>query len=108
MVKPKHFPYPARRQRATTLRLGVCALLVHIGAVTAVHAAAPARTMYMEALAQEQAVRGALAAANPSPALVGDVRAVIASFEKVTRQYPASGYSDNALWQAGILALDSF
>src|SRR5262249_24887652 len=30
------------------------------------------------------------------------------SYEAVVRRYPASGYSDNALWNAGRLALDAF
>ena len=30
------------------------------------------------------------------------------AYEAIVAQYPASGYSDNALWQAGHLALDAF
>jgi N-acetylmuramoyl-L-alanine amidase len=73
-----------------------------------VSAAPPARTMYTDTLAREQAVRGALMASDATPALLADVRAVIASYEALVRRYPASGYSDNALWEAGRLALDAF
>src|SRR5712692_1069732 len=72
-------------------------------------AAAPlVRTMYTQALAREQTVRAALAASDAAPALLADVRAVVAAYEAVVRHYPTSGYSDNALWQAGRLALDAF
>jgi len=68
----------------------------------------PARTMYSDALAREQSVRAALAAPDAAPAVLLDVRALVTAYEAVVRQYPASGYSDNALWQAGLLALDAF
>ena len=69
---------------------------------------APARTMYTDALAREQAVRAAMTAKDATPAVLADVHAVIATYESLVRRYPASGYSDNALWQAGRLALDAF
>ncbi len=43
-----------------------------------------------------------------APAVLADVRAVVAAYETVVRLYPASGYCDNALWQAGRLSLDAF
>src|SRR2546423_12893337 len=67
-----------------------------------------ARTMYLDALAREQPVRAALAAPDAAPAVLPDVRAVVAAYEAVARRHPASGYSDNALWQGGRLALDAF
>ena len=71
-------------------------------------AAPPVRTMYTDAMVREQAVRAELAAPGTAPVLLGDVRTVVAAYEAVVRQYPASGYSDNALWQAGRLLLDAF
>jgi len=71
-------------------------------------AAPPARTMYTDTLAHEQTVRAALMASDATPAVLADVRAVIATYASLVRRYPASGYSDNALWQAGRLALDAF
>ena len=47
-------------------------------------------------------------APDAAPAVLGDVRAAVAGYEAVVRHYPASGYSDNALWQAGRLSLDAF
>jgi N-acetylmuramoyl-L-alanine amidase len=70
--------------------------------------AASAKTMYVEAFGREQEVRTALAAAAVSPDELKNVRAVIALYEALVKQYPTSGYSDNALWQAGVLALDAF
>ena len=71
-------------------------------------AAPPVRTMYTDALAREQRVRAALAAPDAAPAVLGDVRALVAVYEALVRRYPASGYSDNALWQAGRLSMDAF
>jgi len=71
-------------------------------------AAPPARTMYQQALAREQTVRDALAAPDATAAVLSDVHALVVSYEAIVRHYPASGYSDNALWQAGRLSLDAF
>jgi N-acetylmuramoyl-L-alanine amidase len=89
-------------------RLVVCALaaLCFLYSSTAV-ALPTVRTMYTEALAREQAVRDALEA-GATPTVLADLRAAVASYEAVVRRYPASGYCDNALWQAGRLALDAF
>ena len=77
-------------------------------ATTTMLAAPPVRTMYTEALARERTVRVALASADAAPAVLSDVHAVIAAYEATVKAHPASGYSDNALWQAGTLALDAF
>src|SRR6516165_2951001 len=71
-------------------------------------AAAPARTMYGDALAREQAIRPALAASDALATILVDVRAVVAAYEGVVKQYPASGYSDDALWNAGRLCIDAY
>ena len=39
------------------------------------------------------------------PATLQQIRSVISAYEGIVRRYPGSGYSDNALWQAGNLAL---
>jgi N-acetylmuramoyl-L-alanine amidase len=77
-------------------------------ALTTQAAVPPVRTMYQEALAREQAVRGALAAPEALATILADVHAVVAAYEAIVRHYPASGYSDNALWNAGCLSLDAF
>ncbi|HEX3646659.1 MAG TPA: N-acetylmuramoyl-L-alanine amidase [Vicinamibacterales bacterium] len=69
---------------------------------------APVRSMYRDAMAREQKVRVALNAPDAAPVVLNDVRAVVAAYEAIVRHYPASGYSDNALWQAGRLSLDAF
>jgi len=90
----------------TTLLCGLCGLCVQLG-LSAGAAAPPVRTMYADALAREQAIRVALADAD-APLKLDEVRAVVSAYEAIVKQYPASGYSDNALWQAGHLALDAF
>ena len=81
--------------------------LVAIASLT-VAAAPPVRTMYRNAMGREQAVRPALAATDATAGLLTEVRAVVSAYESVWRHYPASSYSDNALWQAGVLSLDAF
>ena len=89
-----------------SLLCGLCSLGVCLG--PSVRAAAPpVRTMYVDATAREQAIRVALANAD-APLKLEEVRAVVRAYEAIVAQYPASGYSDNALWQAAHLALDAF
>ncbi|HEY7290927.1 MAG TPA: N-acetylmuramoyl-L-alanine amidase [Vicinamibacterales bacterium] len=83
------------------------ALLVLL-AVVALAATPPVRTMYNDALVREQAVRTSLTANDAGPNVLKDARAVVARYEAVVRKYPASSYSDNALWQAAHLAFDVF
>ena len=70
-------------------------------------AAPPVAAMYMDTMAREKAIRVALADPD-APLKLEEVRAVVRAYEALVAQYPASGYSDNALWQAGHLALDAF
>src|SRR5580765_3308069 len=86
--------------------LGLCVLCVLYS--NTAFALPPARTMYTEALAEEQTVRAALAAPDAAPDLLADVHVVVKAYEVVVARYPASGYGDNALWQAGRLSLDAF
>jgi N-acetylmuramoyl-L-alanine amidase len=64
--------------------------------------------MYVNALSREQVVRESMADADASPALIVEIRSIVHAYELLVKQYPASGYSDNALWQAGRLELDAF
>ncbi len=66
-------------------------------------AADAARTAYTRALGQERVVRDANDNASAAA-----IRRVIRSYEKIVERYPASGYADNALWQAANLALLAF
>jgi N-acetylmuramoyl-L-alanine amidase len=85
----------------------ICLVLVVWTAGSRVEAAT-AQELYLEALARERAVRPALQSDSPPDDALRGVRSVIAAYQEVVRQYPRSGYSDNALWQAGCLALDAF
>jgi N-acetylmuramoyl-L-alanine amidase len=71
-------------------------------------AAPPARDLYAQALEREQAARAELESEVRSLEALRAARRVVAAYEEIVRLYPRSGYSDNALWQAGILALDAF
>ena len=55
--------------------------------------------MYTQALTRDRTVRDARHQASRQ-----QIRNAIAAYERVVRRYPKSGYSDNALWQAGELA----
>jgi N-acetylmuramoyl-L-alanine amidase len=82
-------------------------LLALVGLATQA-ATPPARTLYTDALDHEQAVRAVLAVPEVLATILPDVRAVVAEYEAIVKHYPASGYSDNALWNAGRLSLDAF
>lgn len=87
---------------AKHLFLAICVL-----EAAAASAALPPRTSYVQTLAHEQKVRAAMDSDDEAAALT-EVRVVVAAYEALVRRYPASGYSDNALWQAGRLELDAF
>src|SRR3954468_13105983 len=76
---------------------GAVMLLLTAGAPAAY--AQSARDLYTRALAQERNDRDAA-----NDATMAQMRRVVAAYESVVRRHPASGYSDNALWQAGNLA----
>src|SRR5262245_53226854 len=92
--------------RARILLLGGLAGLCLLRGATVI-AAPPVVAMYVDAMAREKAIRVALADPD-APLKLEEVRAVVRAYEAIVAQYPASGYSDNALWQAGHLALDAF
>jgi N-acetylmuramoyl-L-alanine amidase len=88
------------------LVLSVASSLVLAGART--DAATTPQDLYAAALAREQVVRAALAAEDTSAGVYTEIHSVVAAYQDLVRKYPASGYSDNALWQAGTLSLDAF
>lgn len=75
---------------------------------TSLHAASTAEEMYLAARAREEAARSALALPETPGPVAADARAVVAAYQEIVRLYPASGYTDNALWQAGVLSIDLF
>jgi len=76
-----------------------------------------AQTLYTDMMAREAELRPELDLApqlraqppgDASAALLRRLRATVTAYEDVVRRFPRSGYSDNALWQAGMLAADAF
>jgi N-acetylmuramoyl-L-alanine amidase len=68
-----------------------------------------AKNLYLAAQAREQTLRAALDASPPEPPPTRDaMRQAVAAYRQVVLRYPASGYCDNALWQAAHLSADTF
>ena len=71
-------------------------------APSSVTAQTPPRLLYERAQAQERTVR------ETSDPTLPQMRSAVARYEALVHKYPVSGYTDNALWQAGNLALFAF
>ncbi|HMF59520.1 MAG TPA: hypothetical protein VK595_04080, partial [Vicinamibacterales bacterium] len=88
------------------LRLGAI-LLLAATVVPAVPAVAQtrgsAKTLYARAVERERVVREA-----DERATLRQLRGVVDTYEAIARRFPASGYTDNALWQGGNVALLAF
>ncbi len=69
---------------------------------------APVESMYADTVGKETAVRKALADPQAQTPVLRAVRTVVSDYESIVRFYPASGYSDDALWRAGLVSLDAF
>jgi N-acetylmuramoyl-L-alanine amidase len=71
-----------------------------------------AATAYRRALQREAELRMQLDASSPKPAarsaLLKRLRTMVADYERLSAQYPVSGYSDNALWQGALLEADAY
>ena len=81
------------------------AVLLLVGlTATAPLLAASAKDLYTAALTRERALR----APADEPPTLAQLRAAMAEYKEIVRQYPRSGYSDNALWQAAGLAIQAF
>src|SRR4051812_24666271 len=65
-------------------------------------------TMYADAVSKEVAVHTALAAPQAPPTVLKAVRTVVNDYEAIVRAFPASGYSDDALWRAGLVSIDAY
>jgi N-acetylmuramoyl-L-alanine amidase len=74
--------------------------LLALPAATAWAQANTPQAMYTAALARERGLRDAA-----KPPTLQQLRAGIAAYEEIVRRFPRSGYSDNALWQGGNLAI---
>ena len=106
MIASTHLrsPFPAVASRGVFVAcLGIVLTLTALVAPTV--EATTARELYADALARERTLR---APTRPQPPSLDELRALVRRYQDVVRQYPRSGYSDNALWQASGLALDAF
>jgi N-acetylmuramoyl-L-alanine amidase len=69
------------------------------------------KKLYEDALAREKLLRQEIQRAKTAEAqstILGRVRALVGAYEDMSRLFPSSGYSDNALWQGAVLAADAF
>lgn len=89
-----------------TLRYPAAILIVacSLGAPLAASGDGAAQTLYERALGREKALRSD----NAEGTTLAEFRRVIRAYDLVVRRFPTSGYSDNALWQAGNLAWLAF
>jgi len=74
-------------------------------------AAGNAQELYLAAKMKEKTVRAVLAAEGgpiDRTTALADVRTAVAAYRDMATLYPASSYSDDALWLAGRLSLNAF
>ena len=64
--------------------------------------------LYVSAIARERAIRATFAGTPAPETALKDVHAIVTAYQTLVRRFPASGYSDDALWQAGRLELDAY
>jgi N-acetylmuramoyl-L-alanine amidase len=100
---PRSWLIDARRATAV---LVVCAAIVGFAGRAAAQEDRP-RQLYDRAVDLDHTVRAAM---NPpsSPPELKQFRAAIAAYWSVVWRFPTSGYCDNALWQASLLAVEAF
>src|SRR5580765_8105852 len=66
------------------------------------------RSAYLATLNREHAVRATFNGTPAPEVALKDVHSIVSAYETLVRRFPASGYSDDALWNAGRLELDAF
>jgi len=96
-ITPERF-IPLSRAARPCAWLGLALLVAFPGLASA----QTAQDLYERALSQE---RAALSSPEPAP---DALRKVAKLYETVVREFPTSGYADNALWQAASLLQHSF
>ncbi len=82
--------------------------VVLLAQIAPAEAQTSARGMFEKLQAREAVARRALDAGKPARIVRGDIERIVVGYEGLVRRFPRSGYSDNALWQAAIIAADSF
>lgn len=81
-------------------RIAICLIMAALLGPAAEASAQSAKTLYTRALGQERALLD-----GSRKTTLQQLRAAVANYERLTLRHPTSGYSDNALWQGGNLAL---
>jgi len=64
--------------------------------------------LYSDAMDRERVLRKAMGASAASPALLPRVRALVGAYEDMSKLFPSSPLSDDALWQGARLSADAF
>jgi N-acetylmuramoyl-L-alanine amidase len=91
------------------LRLAAISLAVAASCVGPVRAQQADRDLFAAARALEQTARVPFDDPGASAErAIDDIHSAVAAYLLVPKRYPASGYSDDALWRAGRLSLDAF
>ena len=97
------------RSYASAVRLVLLAF--SLLALPGVAGAQTAQSLYESARGHEGIIRSNLDTLPPgatSNLLAARIRSMVTAYDEIARQFPRSGYSDNALWQAGLLHADAF
>jgi N-acetylmuramoyl-L-alanine amidase len=71
-------------------------------------AAEEANREYVATLARERALRATFNGTPAPDVALRDVHSIVAAYQTIVRRFPASAFSDDALWNAGKLELDAF
>ncbi len=96
------------RSAAARRLIGCLTVVAMASMATGVLAQDVDHDLYVAALARERAVRATFPGTPAPAAALKDIHAIVTAYQTLVRRFPASGYSDDALWQAGRLELDAF
>jgi N-acetylmuramoyl-L-alanine amidase len=86
-------------------------VLLLVAAATPTAQRSNAAQLFADAKVHEAAIRKELdvrTSSAPVAPLLARARTLVSTYEDLARLFPASGYSDNALWQGGMLAADTY
>lgn len=92
-------------------RFAVAALAAVLIAATLHAQTSQPAALYQEARTREAALRRQMDANSGGPlptALLRRIRTLVGAYHDMSRLFPQSGYSDNALWQGAMLSADAF
>ncbi len=95
----------------SALRRTVLVAAMCLAATTAFAQSSNAPRLLREAEAREMALRSEIdtrKVGSPATPLLERVRTLVRAYEDISRLFPTSPYSDDALWHGGLLAADAF